>query len=72
MTELLTKWFQNKDNFAQSACSICDVNELSVIKSINRDLVVERFLNLQQKFLRLKFKVHFPFRINNIIVEYSL
>ena len=72
MTALLTKWFQNKDNFAQSACSICEMNELSGTKSINRDLVVERFLILQQKFLPLKFKEHFSFRINNIIVEYSL
>ena len=54
MTALLTKWLQNKDNFAQSACSICDVNELSGIKSNNRDLVVGRFLNLQQKLLALE------------------
>ena len=57
-------------NLAQSACFIRDVNEQSGIKSINRDLVVEIFLILQQKFLPLKFKVHFSFRINNI-VEYS-
>ena len=71
MIELLTKWFQNEDNLAQSACFIRDVNEQSGIKSINRDLVVEVFFILQQKFLPLKFKVHFPFRVNNIIVEYS-
>ena len=61
MTALLKNWFRNKGSFAQSAFSICDVNELSGIKS-KRPLWKDVIFCNSNCLLPLKFYVHISFR----------